>query len=175
MKERFHFSDNTMVSRGKWGAEYFAVIFTERDRESPAPYEVAIYRYCVPGRCDTYHFDWTELGMGYGTRVTYYAEDSKPITKALQLLEKDLSQPRVVELLSEAVGKVEHFYFARILMERLLASVAPRHPGLRAVSRSFEKAKKERSEMIERKRAARLEEAKQLVAADAARKKSKRK
>jgi len=156
MRDIFSFSDNTTVSRSKWGAEYFAVLFRERDKESLTPYEVAIYRYCVPGRCDTYHFDWTDFGSGYGPRVTYYAEDNKSITKALAVLSKDLTKPRVIELLSEAVGKIEHFYYSRILMDRLLSSVAPKNPGLRPVIRSFEKAKKDRAAIIEKNRAARL-------------------
>ncbi len=134
-------SDNTCVKRGKDGCDYFAVSFHPTE-EPYRPYEVAIFRYCVPGRVDTYHFDWMR---GYGGKLRYGTEIRTafngppiPLPKALAMLAKDLDKPDVVELLVEAVTPEERMHYSRQLIDFLLLRLAPKSKAYRACKKAYD-------------------------------------
>lgn len=124
------FDDNIMVQRHKWGVEFLAIMFAEVSDDWPCP--VTLYRYCLPGRIDTYHFDYVPGGCGHGWRIRYYAEldGGRSLPEVLKLLAIDLDRPQVVKMLREAC--VGRRYFARQLVENLLAYLAPRSKSIRA-------------------------------------------
>lgn len=106
-------SDNIMVARRKWGAEFLSIYlcysknYTEAQehRRNLKPV-VSITRYCVPGRIATYDFEYVEGGSGHGDRVQYFSESmGGPMTmaRALLLLRQDLQKPQVLRLFQEFV------------------------------------------------------------------------
>lgn len=138
MSDRVLYHDNTRISRLKWGSEYLAITFQTPDTKW-SPQSVTLYRYCVPGRCDTYWFDWVAPETGIGNRLRYFSEANTAITRSLAMVAKDLDQPQVVELVKRAcnAGFQQH---ARQFTEHLLASVAPRSKSLRMARREIAKA-----------------------------------
>lgn len=152
MKERFHWSDNTMVRQGRDCREFLVVGLCEPTEG--IPYTAYLSRYCVPGRCDTYHFDISEE-----RGIRYSAERLEPLPKMLAMLHADLEKKQVVALLKQAVGESagQRFFYARSFVTQLLANLAPKSAAYRACRRAFAKLEKERKNAIESNRAARRE------------------
>lgn len=125
-KNPVFYSDNTSVRMGKESAEYLQILFINNP-DDIFPYEVAITRYCVPGRCDTYHFHPTRDRAG----LTISCEGIVNISKITKLVQADLDKEQVVTLVEQACNKDR--YYAKRLMY-LLESIAPK-------SKSYRKAK----------------------------------
>ena len=146
MYDSIKYHDNIMVHKTKWGAEYLAITFSQTERDW-RPYEVSVCRYCVPGRCDTYNFDYVRGGNGFGPRLRYFSEGPLPLPKAIEMLQEDMNKEQVIELVKEACSKKELRYYAHQFTENLLATIAPKSKALRAarscVKRIQEIARKE--------------------------------
>lgn len=56
--------------------------------------EVLLYRYCVPGRCDTYCFGLNNDGLTFSADQ----RDAMSLVAALAMLQKDLNRPKVVSM-----------------------------------------------------------------------------
>lgn len=148
------FHDNMRVKTYKNGAEYFSISFYEIDEY--VPYRVSLSRYCVPGRCDTYLFDYCEGGCGQGDRIRYFSEGSVPLPKTLQLLHADLDKPQVQKLIVAAVSEYAHYRYAREFVEQLLANLAPKSKALRLARKALAGVSKK----VEEVRAARAAQVK---------------
>jgi hypothetical protein len=131
-KDRTH-SDNVLVKRGRQSAEFLAVMFW--DSADPDAAEVLIYRYCVPGRCDTYSFSVDRKRRGGAMLFTSDGQTTLPA--GLKLLHEDLEKPAVRELLKQAIALPGWLYYARQL-EALLVLLAPKSKTTRACSRQLQ-------------------------------------
>lgn len=135
MSEVKHY-DNILVKRGKSSTEYFAISMSPIE-EPYAPYEVSIRRYSVPGRCDTYYFDWEHDQSG-PCRLRYFSDGQVPLAKTLALLAADLDKPQVVKLLVEAVQPEKHMHYSRQLVYDLLECLAPKSKSYRACKKAYD-------------------------------------
>lgn len=126
------YSDNIRVATTRYGHEYFKVFFVENPDEF-MPFEVAIERYCVPGRCNTY-FLYKTLKHD----IVISEEGHVNVIKILSILHKDLEKEQVVNLLVEACKK--HRYYAYRL-EPFLGSIAPKSKSYRKVKAIVKKYK----------------------------------
>ena len=133
------FNDNTKVGStlvkdrsGNWTSyEYLAVCF----REPPEWSEATIYfnRYCVPGRIDTYGFDYSPAKSGVMERISYHSETKVPLDKALKMFQKDLDKPRVVQMIADACRKPKNSRYVYSLCTKMLSVVAPNSKTYKAV------------------------------------------
>lgn len=123
------FHDNRHLKRIKGGNEYFAVHIKEYEQNNPLT--VALTRYCVPGRLNTYRFEWVPKEEFSGDRVRYCSESHTTLPKALELVTKDLDRIRVVELLKIAAQE-EH---PGKDLFHLLSTIAPKSKSTGAVKR----------------------------------------
>ncbi len=145
------YCENTLVKRGRNGAEFFELQLLPPTGD--APYEVQFKRYCVPGRCWTYGFQWwSSRQMGTGDRVVYGSEGNDSIGPALKLLAADLDKPRVVELFTDAFGaeRIVCRYHRDTL--NLLEALAPRSKAYRATKALVDKTLAARRKRIEAER-----------------------
>lgn len=129
------FNDNVRVNRTRWGHEYLSIRFKEMTEESP--WEVMLQRYCVPGRCDTYCFDYSPGGSGVGDRVRYFAEGMN-LPQGVKLLTEDLERPLVVKMLSDICLRPKLRYFSRRLVEQMLPAIGPKSKALRSCRKTYE-------------------------------------
>lgn len=147
-------SDNINVKRGRFygpvhsygrnysGDEYLAVTFREPE-EGYVPYEVSLYRYCVPGRCDTYHFDYVPSGNCSAWKLRYFSDGQMSLPDALKLATEDLNKSQVAKLLVEACSQKRYRYYSRILINDILAMVGPKTKSYRACEKAFDKMMEE--------------------------------
>lgn len=102
------YSDNTFVGRTQWGNYYFSIYITENG--------ASICRYCVPGRIDTYNFDWIpSRSSGVGDRLAYFTDTSASLNKALTLVKRDLKKKQVKQLLKDVKAKYARTYLDPLL------------------------------------------------------------
>jgi hypothetical protein len=101
------YSDNTLVGKTKWGAYFLSIFITERG--------ASLTRYVVPGRIDTYCFDWVPGGTGIGNRTTFFTDTGISLESALKFVKKDLKKLRVKELLKEAKANCKCSYLDSLL------------------------------------------------------------
>ena len=94
------FRDNVSVKNGRNSREFFSLSLTPATED--APYRVSLCRYCVPGRTDTYCFDWIHGRVGHGSRIAYFSDDHLPLAKAAKMVAEDLARPVVVEMITNA-------------------------------------------------------------------------
>jgi len=102
------FSDNIQVGRTKWGMDFFRIWITDAG--------ASISRYCVPGRIDTYVFDWIPSHhCGIGDRVAFFADTHISLPRAIKQLKRDLNKKQVKQLLKEAKVKCPRSYLDPLL------------------------------------------------------------
>lgn len=82
MSEAVKYHDNTLVQRRRWGNEYLAVTFREVEA-GWFPYSCSLTRYCVPGRIDTYAFDYTPGKPGIGPRIRFFTDTHESLPSDL--------------------------------------------------------------------------------------------
>jgi hypothetical protein len=145
--KEFHFTDNRRVKTGKWGSEFFAIWFcTEPDW----PYGKAnVFRYCVPGRCDTYSFHRSN------SQLCYYSEGSIPITLSLKMLAKDIDTDECQKMILEAIEIPDHYSYARQLVEDLLPMIVPKSTTLKCCEKRMVKIIEEHHLRVRAREAAR--------------------
>lgn len=131
------FHDNTHVARNRFGHEYFSLTLQEQ-QDAYSPYTVALYRYCVPGRIDSYCFTHTisKIG-GMPSTTNFSSEGGLSLPAAIKMLHRDLEKPQVVELIKEACRKERLWCETKVLLEFLLVAIAPRSKALRAGRKTF--------------------------------------
>ncbi len=148
------FSDNTRVRAGRTlrdggysGNEYLALSLAPPEED--LPYTVQLKRYCVPGRCWTYAFQWTpSTRQGIGDRLSYGSEGNAPLAKALKQVVADLDRPQVVALCRRAVmAERIALTYGRELIE-LLDVLAPRSKTRKAVAAMVEEVRQERLDRL---------------------------
>lgn len=140
------FSDNTLVQRHRWGNEYLAISL--RLTTEHKDYRVYIYRYCVPGRCDTYSFQW-KIGQSLEpANLRYFSDEWLPLSKALLLVEADFNRSRVVEMCVNAFSAERIVCHYRHDFLKLFGVIAPKSKTYRAVKKLCEKTMKERAVRI---------------------------
>jgi hypothetical protein len=152
MSERVKYHDNTQVSRNRYGYEYLAITLQDPEKEY-SPYCAAISRYCVPGRIDTYMFDWVTGTSGVMERIRFCSEGGVNLPKALQLLQEDLDKPRVIELVKGICANESLLRYSRTLIESLLSEIAPKSKAYRAGNRVLKKVLQARRERLQKERA----------------------
>lgn len=134
------YKDNVLVQRSRSGAEYLALFVNDEE----TPFQVSLTRYCVPGRCDTYSFDYSTGRSGEGTHLKYSSQQGVgTIVKSLKMAAVDLQKPAVIEMLVDAVNKVA-LYHGRVLIEELVRTIAPRSSCYRKLKATFNKVSDER-------------------------------
>lgn len=101
------FSDNTLVGRNEWGNYYLSIRITDKGAH--------INRYCIPGRIDTYTFDWVPGGCGIGSRVTFFTDTYISLGTALKQVKRDLKKKYVKEILKAAKIKCPRSYLDPLL------------------------------------------------------------
>lgn len=148
------FSDNILVQRNRWGNEYLAISL--RPATKHKDYRVYIYRYCVPGRCDTYSFQW-KIGQSLEpANVRYFSDSHLPLSKALSLVESDFNRPRVVEMCVNAFNAERIVLHYRHDFLKLLGVIAPKSKAYRAVKKLCKKTMEERAVRLEGERGKKL-------------------
>jgi hypothetical protein len=148
ISEPTEFGDNVRVKRGKNDCEFLAISL--RPRKSGKTWEVMFYRYCVPGRCDLYSFQWNmsdDIGVHH---LTYFSDFNIPMAKAIKMAEDDFNRPYVIEMCLEAFSaeRVVIRYHRDFL--RLLGLVAPKSKTYRKVAELCEKTLEERRIRLEK-------------------------
>lgn len=120
------FNNNILVQSGKQNGiqESHFLDVTFRDRSDPDfPEFVSLTRYTVPGRYDTYHFDYTPSpSAGIGNRVRFFTDTSITLQEALRLVQRDLNKKGVVEMLVEAYNQQP--FYSNLLCNQLLWRIA---------------------------------------------------
>jgi len=123
------FSNNVRVKIGPDDNEFLALALfpIEEDR----PYRVSLYRYCVPGRCDTYSFAWESARSP--TKLAYFSDGWQPLGESLSMVAKDLDKSQVVEMCVRAfqAERVVLHYHREFL--DLLQVIAPKSETYRRV------------------------------------------
>lgn len=126
-----YFSDNICVKSGKSGNDFFQATVCDPDPEKEWQlYTVSISRYCVPGRCDYYDFDFVPGSSGVGNRIRFFTDGNGTVAEALANAQRDLNKSQVVNLLTDMVGRPGLLRHMRSLAEDLLASIAPKSKAL---------------------------------------------
>lgn len=148
------FGDNRRVSTLKWGAEFLSVNFWRREKDSGSDCPITLTRYCVPGRVDTYCFDWSPGSSGYGARVRFFTDTGETLPSALKLLTRDLNRKPIAEMLKLACSK--HPEFTRILSNDLLDVLAPSSLSARVIRGLYTAQRIKRRKQIEQLRLAQL-------------------
>lgn len=135
----YHESDNVLVGRKRYkegkeawyGNDFFRVVFKEFDPNWPEDDRaVALGRYTVPGRIDSYDF-----ALSHNGRIRFSVEANVPMVKGLAMVQKDLDREQVVKLLLEFCEKPGHLRYTRILVEHLLPDIAPKSKALRVLKK----------------------------------------
>ncbi len=127
--------DNIRVQRRKWGNEFLAVTF--REPEEHLPYTVSLCRYCVPGRIDSYMFDYVPGGCGIGDRIRFFSDTNETLASALKLVQSDLDKEQVVTLLIKTCADGKLRRHAITLAEQLISSIAPKSKALQAMRKAI--------------------------------------
>lgn len=139
------YTNNTAVRKGRNSVEFLAISL--RPLDDRRDFNVYLYRYYIPGRCDTYSFQWKIPESG-PSHIRYFSDGWTPLAKALKLVEEDFNRPNVVEMCVEAfraeriVCAYQHDFLA------LLAVIAPKSKTYRAVKKLCEKTMDERQAKI---------------------------
>lgn len=146
------FSDNIRVKRGRDSYEYFALSL--RPDDAPwRPFRVAFWRYCVPGRCDIYSFEWHNTSRP--TKLAFFSDGWYiPLDKALKLAQRDLDRPEVVELCVNAFRASRIVSYYQHDWTQLINVVAPRSKTARAVDKVIDEVVTARRAEIEANKAA---------------------
>lgn len=84
----------------------------------------------------------------------------------MSLVQKDLDKLQVIDLLVTAVSKREHRYYSRILINQILASIAPKSKAYRACVKELAKVDEQLKKDYEAIKVKKLAEARELVAAN---------
>lgn len=130
MKE-IAFHDNVFVQRRRWCNEFFSITFKEYEADY-FPYEVSITRYCVPGRIDSYCFDYSpSRNSGCGSRVRYFSDAGLSLPEAIKALHEDLNKRQVIELIVTACSQSKLRYYSKQFTANLLTALAPKSKALR--------------------------------------------
>jgi hypothetical protein len=143
--EKIIFADNIRVASTKWGREFLGIILRDAEPEFDINYEVLLYRYCVPGRVDSYCFRFESKKND----VVFTSDTSLPLLKATQMLIKDLDKPQVVELVKQACEK--QLYFTRRFI-LLLEKIAPKSKSLKAAQSIADRKTQEKIERLKKKK-----------------------
>lgn len=148
-KLKASFCDNVCVFAGRDRREFFELQLLPA--EPDLLYEVMLKRYCVPGRCWTYGFQWVNDGSG---RVVYGSEGTAPLAQSLKLIVADLDKPQVVDLFKQAFGAERIVCRYQQDTLQLLRALAPRCKVLRAIEPLIEQTRVARQARFEAQRAA---------------------
>lgn len=143
MREHVTVYDNTRVKAGRGYNEYLGLSCAPKDETRT--FETYIYRYCVPGRCDSYAFR-------LNGRVLEFSSDGwVPLDHAIRWVQDDLNKPEVVEMFVNAFSAMRPFlYFNRDIMS-LLGLIGPKSKTYRAMKRLQKKMIAENRARIEAK------------------------
>lgn len=136
MKE-IAFHDNILVQRRRRGNEYLSIAFKEYE-DVYLPYEVSITRYCVPGRIDSYCFDYSpSRNSGCGSRVRYFSDAGLSLPEAIKVLHEDLTKRQVIELIVTACSQPKLRYYSKQFTANLLTALAPKSKALKLAIRAI--------------------------------------
>lgn len=105
------YSDNTLLTYIRGGAYFFSIYVTDT--------YASFTRYCVPGRIDTYAFDYLPGYTGVGSRVAFFTDTGVSLSSAVKLVRKDLKRKAVKQLLKEAKAKLGPRSYLTCLLEGL--------------------------------------------------------
>jgi len=146
-RKELAFGDNRRVKTTQCGGEFLAVSFNDPD--DWYVWMVSLTRYCVPGRIDSYNFDYTPGKSGFGSRVRYFTDTGDTLIQSLKAVQADLDKPHIIKMLVEACVKTarkDGLRYSRILAEELIASIAPKSKALRALRNAIATIREERIE-----------------------------
>lgn len=95
-----YFYDNVRVKSPRGMRGEFLGLRVWQDEKGDHVY---LYRYMVPGRCDSYSFTYN-TGEHYGVgKLSYYSEFGYKLQKSLTQFKKDSKLPQVKKLFAEAL------------------------------------------------------------------------
>lgn len=97
---RNFYTDNVRVASFYDRTDYFAVNFWELSDDCQIT--VSIRRYSVPGRIDTYNFEFAPQNSGWGSRIRFSSEANESILDATKMARRDLNKKAVVEMIEKA-------------------------------------------------------------------------
>lgn len=129
------FYDNTHVKRTKDYNEYFGLSLAPIEREG-VRHEVSIYRYRVPGRCDTYYFTWEK---DHPNKVSYFSDGWQSIVESAKMVKRDLDKPQVVKLFVDAFTDEKICLRHRRDVMDLLRVIGPNSKTINALEKQIKK------------------------------------
>jgi len=101
------FSDNISVGHTKWGLYFLSIYITDKG--------TSINRYCVPGRIDSYTFNWVPGSTGLGSRVAFFTDTHISLSTAVRQVKRDLQKKQVKLLVKQAKLKCPRSYLDPLL------------------------------------------------------------
>ena len=138
MDDKIKFSDNILVQKHRGWNEYLSIFFSDVDKPW-RPYEVSVSRYCVPGRVDSYAFDYALGGEGVGKRVRFFTDTGTSLLQAANMVAEDFDKPQVVEFVKTVCSDRKLQYYSIKFAENLLASIAPKSKSLKVARKCIAK------------------------------------
>ena len=116
------FCGNIRVKAGRTDNEYLALQLQPLD--AYFRFRAMIYRYCVPGRFDTYSFAWeTERPV---PKLVYFSDGWQDMSKTMKMVAEDFDKPQVVELFLNAFSAERIVRHYRHDVLNMLAVIAPK-------------------------------------------------
>lgn len=153
----YHESDNVLVGRKRYkegkdawySNDFFRVVFREFDPSWPEDdRSVALGRYTVPGRIDSYDFALSSNGR----RIVFSSETDTKMVKGLSMVQADLDRLKVIKMLVAFCEKPGHLKYTRELVNHLLPSIAPKSKAYRTLKRLLPKLQVRWNEELKRRR-----------------------
>ncbi len=132
-------SDNTLAKGGRESNEYLAISLHPNEGDD-RPWDVWLYRYCVPSCCDTYSFSLTVSTQYHTGGDVRYSEDrgNGGLARAMVMVAKDLARPNVIAMIEKAINADRILSRYGRDLETLLGHLAPRSKVHRLVQRRYE-------------------------------------
>ena len=120
--------------------EYFAVAICDGNHGGV---DIHIYRYCVPGRCDTYNFK-------RNTKTLYlsYFSEGCGLSESMKIVQRDLNKKKVVDFLLKFFSVKENYCYLHMACEQIVGEVAPKSLAYREMRKEVVKRREERLNRI---------------------------
>lgn len=139
------FYNNTRVKRTKDYNEYLALHLRPLEGDEVGGWKVHVYRYCVPGRCDTYSFTWK---INRPCKVEYFSDGWENIVDSANMVKRDLNKASVVDMFLSAISDEKICCYYRNDLMNLLKVIGPKSKTFKAVKVKINKVMKGRSNRL---------------------------
>lgn len=143
--KKLTFYDNIRVKTTKDYNEYLALSLKPIGERPGANYEVCIYRYCVPGRCDTYSFTWER---GHPRKVAYFSDGWQSMIESAKMVKRDLDKVGVVKMFTDAFSDEKICLYYRNDLMKLLSVLGPKSKTVKALEKQIKKTLHARTDRL---------------------------